>query len=402
MSMTLFVRARLCLLALALGLVLTHSHAQSTYVVSTLKPASAEGLRAYAAAWSVDAADNVVSSAGYASAYSYDLFKSKFVPIYRPYVVRWAANGTATVAASKLYASGDLLDAASPNGQLLMFSTSRLLYDTVARKSLGKLPVDAYSGRVSAVSNQGVAVFNQFERSPPNLPLMDTTRAKTWSVSKGVQSLDDKGFYGAWAQSVNAAGVVVGAVVVSETKMNQAALWVNGQLQLLPQPANSASMAFDINDKGQALVRRAQIRSCPASNNLPAVPICGVGPSTVYLREGGVENALLAPGDERGIVSAHINLAGVVVGRYRVAANRLDSNVWPQENASIVAKDGRAFIWQKGVFSDLTAYVSSQGVALPAGAVLTDAMAISDKGSLVVQAVLADGSEAYLRLLAKP
>jgi hypothetical protein len=34
--------------------------------------------------------------------------------------------------------------------------------------------------------------------------------------------------------------------------------------------------------------------------------------------------------------------------------------------------------------------------------VLTDAMAISDKGSLAVQAVLADGSEAYLRLLAKP
>lgn len=399
--MTLFVRACLGLSAMALGLMAATSHAQSTYAVSTLKPASAEGLSTDFTAWSVDASDNVMTTAGYASGYSYDIFRRAFVPTYRSYVVRWSANGAATVSASKLYASSDRMNAASPNGRLLMMS-SRNLYDTVARKSLGKWPEDGFSRQVSGVSNQGMVVFNQFERSPPNLPLMDATRAKTWSVSKGVQSLDDTGFRGAWAQSVNAEGVVVGAVVVSQTQMNQAAFWVNGQLQLLPQPANSASMVFDINDKGQALVRRAQIRSCPASNNLPAVPICGVGPSTVYLREGGVENALLAPGDERGIVSARINSAGVVVGRYRVAANRLDSNVWPQENKSMFAKDGRAFIWQKGVFSDLTAYVSSKGAVLPAGAVLTDAMAISDKGSLAVQALLPDGSELYLRLLAKP
>lgn len=381
------------------------AHAQSSYRMTELKPASTNVLQPVDG-WAIDATGQVVGTASYAAGYTFGTtssFTPGWIAVFKPYMTRWPAGTAASVAGSKLTTTAGFLEAASPNGQKVLSpsATGHALYDTVTKKTLGKVPLAPQSSTISstteAVNNTGTVVVNVYGSVAGESPYL--THARSWSVSQGLKALPEAGHVGSAAHAINASGVVAGAVSTAPNQLHQAALWVNGQLQVIPQSAGTASLAFQVNDKGQALVRRSTLEgSCAAAGDyLP----CEVGRSTVSLRDGNVETALLAAGDARTIARALLNNAGVVVGRYERADAPRARDVYP-EAIQGRAESGRAFIWQAGVFSELTTWVSTKGVTLPAGSVLTDVLAINDQGSMVVQMVGPNNVASFVRLVAAP
>jgi hypothetical protein len=381
------------------------AHAQSSLRLSVLKPASTDVLQT-AGGWAIDATGQVVGTAAYSAGYTFGTtssFTPGWIPVFKPYMTRWPAGTAASVAGSKLSTTVGFMEAASPNGQKVLSpsATGHALFDTVSKKTLGKVPLAPQSSTISsttqAVSNTGTVVVNVYGSVAGESPYL--THASSWSVSQGLKALPETGYVGSAAHAINASGVVAGAVSTASNQLHQAALWVNGQLQVIPQSAGTASLAFQVNDKGQALVRRARLEGSCAT--VPDVGICETGASTVSLRDGSAETALLAAGDARTIARALLNNAGVVVGRYELADAPRARDVYPQAILGR-AEVGRAFIWQAGVFSELTTWVSTKGVTLPAGSVLTDVLAINDQGSMVVQMVGPNNVASIVRLVAAP
>ncbi len=129
---------------------------------------------------------------------------------------------------------------------------------------------------------------------------------------------------------------------------------------------------------------------------------CYTQADAVSLLDNGVETVVAQADANRWVVSALLINAGVVVGRYRTGTVSPTQYISAQREDSPDDAVGRAFIWQRGVFSDLDAWVASKGVTLPAGAVFTRAMAINDKGSIVAQLRLANGTTSMVRLTARP
>jgi len=74
----------------------------------------------------------------------------------------------------------------------------------------------------------------------------------------------------------------------------------------------------------------------------------------------------------------------------------------PQYCTGTSSSSSRAFIWRNGVTTDLTTWVASKGVKLPAGAVLADAYDINDAGSILAIQRASNGTLSYVRLTAKP
>jgi len=376
------------------------AHAQSSYRMTELKPASTNVLQPVDG-WAIDATGQVVGTAAYSAGYTFGTtssFTPGWIAVFKPYMTRWPAGTAASVAGSKLTTTVGFLEAASPNGQKVLSpsATGHTLYDTVSKKTLAPQS-STISSTTEAVNNTGTVVVNVYGSVAGESP--DLTHARSWSVSQGLKALPETGYVGSAAHAINASGVVAGAVSTTPNQLHQAALWVNGQLQVIPQSAGTASLAFQVNDKGQALVRRARLEGACAI--VPDVGICETGASTVSLRDGNVETALLAPGDARNIARALLNNAGVVVGRYERIDSPRARDVYP-EAILVRAEAGRAFIWQAGVFSELTTWVSSKGVTLPAGSVLTDVLAINDQGSMVVQMVGPNNVASIVRLVAAP
>jgi len=386
------------------------AHAQSSYRMAVLEPASDRGLDVGTLGqWGIDATGQVVTTVQHSAGYTFGItnsFTPGWIPLYRSYPTRWPAGTAASVAPVKLSTSFTLMEQASPSGQKLVLrgnATGYALYDTVTKKtlSLGSLvPNSSTSAAIIAgVNNAGTTLVNVLGTvagEPQTL-----RHAKMWTPGQGLKALPEGGYLGAVTTGINAAGLVVGAVTTAPTQLHQAALWVNGQLQVIPQATNTASIAFQPNDKGQFLVRRSTMSgSCATSPS--SYSSCATVDSTVYLREGSAEKALLAPGDARYISRALLSNAGVVVGRHEAIYG---PNVPDAYAESVLSRGegGSAFIWQAGVFSDLTTWVRAKGVTLPAGGVLTDVLAINDQGSMVVQMTTTPKlTYTILRLVAVP
>lgn len=384
------------------------AQAQSTYVLSTLKPAtSAAPLRASVVnPWFIDANDHVLGTAEYFTGYTWLLSALAFRPVYTAHVSRWPATTASSVSPSKWVSSANSLASASPNGRLLMLTNGDALYDVSSKKVVGALPASPRA-LAGAVNNAGTALGTTYEtRTVPLVPgspgvySWQISHAATWTAATGLTMLPEGSAASSDAHAINASGTVAGSVTDDATRLQQAALWVGGTLQRLPQAAQSASAAIQINDKGQMLIRREPLVSCPPESL--GLTNCYVNVGAVYLYDNGVEVALMPPDATRWISSAFLNNQGVVVGRYRTGALGGTQHLGPSREESFDAAAGRAFIWQKGVFADLTDWVKSKGVGLPSGAVLTQAVALNDRGSIVAQLRLSNGTTSMVRLTARP
>lgn len=372
----------------------TAAQAQSSYSLTVLKPPSKgtvylpEMLLPYEAQhWMINASDQVVATVRDVTSYTYSiLFFFIPMPVYDNYVNRWPAGTGASVSGSRLISGRNSLLAASGTGKKLVLKSG--LYDLAAGKALGALPVDL--GTAVAVNDSGVVVSNYPQ-------LWSQGQASGQFLSPG------PGRFGE-ALAINASGLVAGAVVNSSNYLQQAAVWSNGAWQVLPEVAGISSLVTQVNDKGQMVVVRAPQVDCVDTTEIRG---CKMGPRSVYLREpNGVETAVLGAGDARRLGRMLLNNAGVVVGCQSSPTTQVPvvngfSRLSPALDQSSCLDGGRAYIWQKGVLSDLTTYVSSKGVKLPAGAVLTDVVAINDKGSLVAQMNVGT-TKSLVRLTAKP
>lgn len=396
-------------LALALvagGACAGAAHAQSSYVMTTLKPAvSSKPLTAWGGAWEIDQAGRVVADATWLTGYGFSPTALAFGPVYGTFAARWPASTAASVSPAKLFPNANGVAALSPDGQKLVLVNGPVLYDTVAKRTLGSMAPK--SPAIHSVNNAGVVTtesgtyvgVGDANALPAATVLV--SHGFTWSPTQGYKALAEGSNLGSVAHAINSTNVMAGAVTVGgQPFAHQAALWVGGALKVLPQAADTVSVAFQINDKGQALIRRGAMAACSVFQGYRR---CQVPATAVFLRsDTGAETALLAPGGERSVATARLNNVGVVVGRYIVGASPGEPQLTPVAWGALATATDRAFIWQDGVFSDLTAWVTSKGLALPAGAVLIDALAINDKGSIVAQLQAADKTTSFVRLTAKP
>lgn len=391
--------------------------AQSSYALSTLKPATTAVPLSVSplSTWAIDANDHVLGTAEHFMGYAWVFTALAYRPVYTPFVTRWPASTSASVSPSKWVSAANQLSAASPNGQQLMLVNDETLYDVASKKVVGALPTLAPRALSVAVNNSGQVLARIEASRTVSLAPASTgefswliTHAATWRAATGLTRLPEGAAASSQGYAINASGTVAGAVTDDATRVQQAALWVNGALQRMAQVPQTASAAIQINDKGQVLVRREPVASCPTG---PTVLLnCHVNAGTVYLHDNGVESALLPADARRWIASARLNNQGVVVGRYQTGTVLPTQQLGPTRDETYTVPgasadaggDGRAFIWQRGVFSDLTDWVKARGVSLPAGAVLTHAVALNDKGSIVAQMRLSTGAAQMVRLTARP
>jgi hypothetical protein len=395
---------RLAALSLLLALGASAAQAQSSYTLQVLKPPPrgwivSPGATTDGTVWGIDASDRVVSSVTDVNRY---VWKSLgFTPEYGDFAYRWPASTSSSVSGSRLYAQPASLKGVSPHGQrIAIFSGNRMLVDTATGKSVGSFPV-AFNANL-AMNNAGLLVGATLAPAAEFQSTGASFLAATSANGAALQLLRASGFGSTFAWAVNASGVVGGAVQERAEPRLHAALWVGGQVQLVPEAAGQASAVVALNDKGQALIRRAPVRACGVRPEASWVE-CDLGVETVVLRDGGTESALLGAGDTRRLGRMWLNNAGVVVGRIQQGAAPLGNGpLVPLTNHGVSgAEVPRTFIWQKGSLSDLTAWVATKGAKLPAGAVLTEVLAINDKGSLVAM-MRANGADSYVRLTAKP
>ncbi len=148
-------------------------------------------------------------------------------------------------------------------------------------------------------------------------------------------------------------------------------VWENGQMRLIDQ---RTGRVVGTNANKQLLIQRF--------NNV----------YTVWTR--GTEQTIAPLTAGQFAVPSGMNAAGVVVGRSGSSATEA-----PDLYKYV---GGRAFIWINGSTQDLTNYVKARGAKLPSGAVLEDARAINDKGSIVAVMKNWLGTRSIVRLTAKP
>jgi hypothetical protein len=257
---------------------------------------------------------------------------------------------------------------------------NRNVFDTKASKVVGTYPLDLYSP--TAVNASGAILFRNTAPWQPGR-------------TQAAQPLGGDGW------DINEAGVVAGAVSTGVPQRLLAATWRNGVWQPLPQQGGVSSTVLRVNENGQMLVMRSLTEVCRQAES---GPFCALAAPQVFFRAAnGVETALLGEGDSRRLGRTLMNNAGTVVGCMGPAtADQLFFELTPWTNLGVCsAPDARAYIWQKGVLSDLASHVASKGVKLPAGAQLTDVLAINDKGSMVAR-MLVGTTYSLVRLTAKP
>lgn len=395
---------RLAALSLLLALAATASQAQSSYTLSELKPPAKGGIidpysTVYGKVWVIDASDRVVSSV--TDVERYVLKYIGFVPEYGNFVYRWPASASSSVAGSRLYSKPAELQGVTPDGLRIAIgsSTGSVVRDTVQGKTLATNPAGLFGNYL--MNNQGLVVGLTLATPAEYQATGASYLAARVTLGGTAAPLGASGYGSTYAWAVNAAGLVGGSVQESDEPRTHAAIWRNGRAQVLPEPAGHVSTVVALNDKEQALILRAPVSGCalvPDTNDKS----CNLGVPLVVLRTGTTETALLGAGDARGLGRVFLNNAGVVVGRINSLTVPVgDGPLVPLTNHGVYGAEPRTFIWQNGTLSDLTTWVGNKGAKLPAGAVLTDVLALNDKGSLVA-VMKANGTQRYVRLTAKP
>ena len=395
-----------------LALLALAAQAQTSYVMTTLKPAASSAPMPSGQQYVLENTDRVVSHSDYELGYRWPMC----IPLvgcfagaktYTTNAAYWPASTATSVAPVKMSSVGlqdisssqasygEVGVAVSPDGRIfagapdpMVFNASGVLigmpnqvageYDIRGQFNQGKVPK-------RGIDNRGVVVVNQYgeiylwDLSSRLNRTTDTTLDDTMPFQP---TLDKQGYRGARVNDMIGIGWMVGEVwpqsdqVIGECRDDGIAscwptVWENGRLRVIDQ---RIGRIVATNPQRQLVIERL--------NNV----------YTVWTNGTEKTIAPLTPG--HFAVPSGINAAGVVVGR---SGSSIDYAPGLYKYAG-----GRAFIWTNGSTQDLTNYVNARGAKLPSGSVLEDARAINDKGSIV--AVLRNwlGTRSTVRLTARP
>lgn len=398
---------RSTLIALAAQGAHDAAQAQSGYTLTTLQAPSFKPI--FPAA--IDTQNRVFGTTDYLTGFGLLPDFSGFGWLYSTYAVRWPASSAASVAASKVTGSqtGGLRAASEDGNTIVLALGLALVYDTPTGKLTSMLSYPKIAGtstpvnasQVTGISNAGVMAVNYTVDGslPPN-----NARTGLWKTDADGQALPFGGYAGAQSISVNGQGKVSGAIYEQGVANLRAAVWANGGLTVIDHTPGRGSAALASNQTGQVLMRvnPMTVYSYTGDNGIVySSPVYGAPTYVVSLN--GVETQINPVNGHAVVVPSAINGSGVVVGRMgAVGAPNPYLGPTPIMIASVDAVPGRAFIWKNGVTTDLTTLVASKGVKLPTGAVLDDAIAINDQGSILAKLRAANGTISFVRLTAKP
>ncbi len=427
---------RFCQVALAASLAVGFaqlSHAQSSYVLTVLKP-GASGRDMFTPSF-LDGQNVVWGSTEYYEGVVNTpiFFLNLTVPVrsYKYYASRWPASTAASVAPAKIGALYDQVAAVSSSGQKwVLYSSDRsasVVDVATGSKQLiqpaaGGLTFSFYDlGRQAGVNDlDWVAGYvKDLSRNTPDYRPDETNIATLWKPGQPGMALPmpstaspDAGaiYYSNKAYLINGQGMVAGVVRqalvapardVARTSVTRAVAWVNGVPTVLDERPGRESVVVGLSEAGHVL-------------------LCGndfvykeyVAPATEYEYNGFIaERSAQADCEVRfngattklagtaGKVdgATGVNKSGVVVGVEYTASSDQIGNFGAGGGA-------RAVMWVNGVKQDLTAYVKSKGARLPFGVSrLTAALAINDAGSIL--ATYADpfnGKPVFVRIQARP
>jgi hypothetical protein len=412
-TMTARHAARKTWLMSCLALAALAAQAQTSYVMTTLKPAASGAPLPRAQHFVLENSDRVVSHSDYELGYRWPMC----IPMvgcfggektYAAHPAYWPASTATSVAPVKMTETslggvaftgasvGEVGVAVSADGRLFAGASNGLVFNT-AGVLIGMNGQVVYESTDSpqfgtgstvpkrGIDNRGVVVVNHhgvtylWDLSSRLGRTTDTTLNDTMPLQP---ALDKQGYPGARVNDMTSKDWMVGEVwpqsseVIGDCRDDAVArcwptVWQNGQMRVIDQ---RIGRIVATNANRQLLIQRL--------NNV----------HTVWTNGSERTIAPLTPG--HFAVPSGINAAGVVVGRSGSDAT----------DAPDLYKyaGGRAFIWINGSTQDLTDYVKARGARLPSGAVLEDARAINDKGSIV--AVLRNwlGTRSTVRLTAVP
>jgi uncharacterized membrane protein len=385
------------------------AQAQSAYTLTVLKAPGSKPIFPTV----IDPQNRVLGTTDYLSGWGLVPNLSGFGWLYTTYAIRWPASTAATVSAVKLVSKqGGGLRAASADGNKIVLAMGlALVYDANTATQLSTLTYPAVAGgngnisgaNVAGISNAGKMVLNYSEGADR----FAGARSGLWTADPDGVQLPLGSYQGSTAVSINGAGQVAGLVYEGALPNRRAALWANGALQVIDQTPDRGSAAVAANANGQVLVRTNALTVKRFDDGAGGFFQQAVYAAPSYLLyANGVERPIRALAAGEAVVANGLNAAGAVVGRMGQAAN-IDrtssySGEAPERGPGIDFNTGRAFIWREGVTTDLTTLVASKGAKLPTGAVLSDAIAINDQGSILARMRDAKGVMSYVRLTAKP
>lgn len=395
------------LLALSALTVPMSIQAQSAYTLNTLKPNFLQQALPADAPLHIDAKNRVYGTGSFYLGISFDTggLLVPFIPVYKDYIVQWAVPSLGTtVSATKLSNTRQQLRAMSPNANTFITSETNYSEERIWDRATNK-PVQPGVLRDELGFER---ILNDFEAI--NLVGQVTGNLSTWladeSRDRYISYIWTPGqatatrlarapaFDHTRAWAINASGTVVGSVYAqakaSEVTQQRAARWVNGTLEILDEQPNKTTIAIDINDAGHILLW-----------NFEQIP----GSSGYYsVMQNGVTTAIVPTAGYIVWEAKAINASGTVIGTLAPlpAANATPVSYTGSYNSPArIDSSRRAFIWKNGVMTDLTTWVTSKGVKLPAGIALNKAIDLNDQGSIV--AGYQNGkSFVFVRLLAKP
>jgi hypothetical protein len=400
-------------LGLSLLALAGHAQAQSSYVLATLKPAASSYPMPRAQQFVIENSDRVVSHSEYDLGYRLPLCIPGFgcfagARTYAAHPVQWPASAATSVAPVKLTAvslggvpfvgaqGGDVGVAVSPDGRLFAGAANGAVFNAAGvliAMDVQVVPNQSYSpqfdgGRIPkrGIDNLGVVVVNRYGQtylwdvSSRLARTSDTTINDTMPLQP---TLDRQGYPGARVNDMTSTDWMVGETwpvspvdsgACEDNTSNYRCwptVWERGQMRIIDQ---RPGRAVGTNDNKQLLIQRL--------NHV----------YTVWTR--GTEQTIAPLTAGHFAIPSGMNAAGVVVGRSGSSAT----------DAPDLYKyaGGRAFIWINGSTQDLTQYVKARGAKLPSGAVLEDARAINDKGSIVAVMRSSLGTRTTVRLTARP
>jgi len=173
----------------------------------------------------------------------------------------------------------------------------------------------------------------------------------TWQAGT-LTELPTLGGYNGQVMAINATGVLAGQSFLTDNKTVRACVWIGGtphDLATLAGTATATSAATDLNDSGQV------VGWSDTAAGVPRGTLFQINASGTVLSR--TDLGVLGGASSYG---HGINNAGTVVG----------------------VSDGRAFVWQSGVMTDLNTVIASSS-----GWMISNAAAINDSGVIVGEGV---------------
>jgi hypothetical protein len=399
-----------CSTLLSLG----SAQAQSSYSLTALKASNSFAITPLV----LDNQNNVLGTAYYYDSYGSLLYGAVGIPVlggsgyvYVPDASKWAAGTGASVSPTRLVKTGihqAMVSASADGSKLATFSalfetaTGKLIYYTSDLNTGTLQQTTSYkSPRMLANDGSLALTFDVYSSTGSEQPVRRA--GLTRGTLQAAFLLPQGNYTSSTAGTMSPSGAMVGGTVVEPTTgFNRAAVWTQEQLAVLDAKPNRGSSVARLNATGQALVcTLAGVSTLVNGANGPYFQVGYSKPAHVLITNGA-EQAIAPLAAGQVATAWALNASGTVVGRSGPLSVQQYLPLSPQYCTGTSSSSSRAFIWRNGVTTDLTTWVASKGVKLPAGAVLADAYDINDAGSILAIQRASNGTLSYVRLTAKP